>query len=103
MDITAEELKTRLSANEDFVLIDVREPWEYDEFNLGGRLIPLGNVMQDVSELYDEKNKEIIVYCRSGQRSGMAKSILTQMGYTHVRNLLGGVMEWQSKFGSDKI
>ncbi len=103
MDINAEELKNKLSSEEDFVLIDVREPWEYEEFNLGGQLMPLGNLMQDVTELSVDKNKEIIVCCRSGQRSGMAKSILIQMGYTNVRNLLGGIMDWQSKFGSEKI
>jgi rhodanese-related sulfurtransferase len=103
MDITVEELKNKLSSNEDFIFIDVREPWEYSEFNLGGQLLPLGNIMEAGTAISDDKAKEIIVYCRSGQRSGMAKSILMQLGYTHVRNLLGGVMDWQSKYGSDKI
>jgi rhodanese-related sulfurtransferase len=103
MDISVEELKSKMSLKEDFIFIDVREPWEYSEFNLGAQLIPLGNLMQSLPDLPADKAQEIIVHCRSGQRSGMAKSILQQMGYTNVRNLLGGVMDWQSKYGSEKI
>jgi rhodanese-related sulfurtransferase len=99
MDITVEELKAKLDNKESFLFIDVREPYEYEEFNLGAKLIPLGNIMAAAPDITEDKNAEIVVHCRSGQRSGMAKSLLTSFGYTHIRNLLGGVMEWQSKYG----
>ncbi len=80
-------------------LIDVREQHEYDEFNLGGDLIPLGTLPGKLEDLEDLKNEEVIVHCRSGARSGTAKMFLTQSGFTNVRNLLGGVLDWQAQFG----
>ena len=100
-DISVSELKKRLDADEkDFIFIDVREPYEYAEFNLGAQLIPLGTVVQAASgELADDKDVEIIVHCRSGARSGQAKMILTNMGFKNVRNVLGGVLAWRGEFG----
>jgi hypothetical protein len=66
MDINVQELRDRLAAGEKFVFIDVREPWEYEEFNLGAQLIPLGNLMNSMWELEGHKNDEIVVHCRSG-------------------------------------
>jgi len=100
MDITSEELKTRLDKGEDLIIIDVREPHEYEEFNIGGRLVPLGTLP---SVLEDLKNEEIIVHCRSGARSGQAKAYLESLGFTNVRNLLGGVLDWQAKYGTTKV
>jgi rhodanese-related sulfurtransferase len=100
MDITVEELKTRMDNGEQINLIDVREPHEYEEFNLGGKLIPLGTLTTAMDELSDIKNDEIIIHCRSGARSGMAKMMLMENGFTHVRNLLGGVLDWQAKYGA---
>ena len=77
--------------------IDVREPNEYEAFNLGARLIPLGNIPSSIQELEPYKDKEIVVHCRSGQRSGLAKRFLTKAGFSNVRNLLGGVLDWQEK------
>ena len=100
-DISVSELKKRLDADEkDFIFIDVREPYEYAEFNLGAQLIPLGIIVQAASgELADNKDAEIIVHCRSGARSGQAKMFMMQMGFTNVRNLEGGVLAWQREFG----
>ena len=98
-DISVVELKKRLDAGETINLIDVREQYEYDEFNLGGDLIPLGTLPGKLEDLEDLKNKEVIVHCRSGARSGTAKMFLTQSGFTNVRNLLGGVLDWQAQFG----
>ena len=100
-DISVSELKKRLDADEkDFIFIDVREPYEYAEFNLGAQLIPLGTVVQAASgELADSKDAEIIVHCRSGARSGQAKMILMNMGFKNVRNVLGGVLAWRGEFG----
>lgn len=94
IDITTEELKKKLDNKEDFVFIDVREQNEYDQFNLGAKLIPLGSLPGALNDLEVYKDKEIIIHCRSGARSGNAKNFLTQMGYKNVRNLLGGVLRW---------
>lgn len=96
-DITVTELKTRLDNKEDLKLIDVREIHENQEFNIGGTLIPLGSLAQKLVTIEDHKDQEIVVYCRSGQRSGMAKEFMLQHGFTQVRNLLGGVLEWQAQ------
>ena len=100
-DISVSALKKRLDADEkDFIFIDVREPYEYAEFNLGAELIPLGIIVQAASgELADSKDAEIIVHCRSGARSGQAKMILMNMGFKNVRNVLGGVLAWRGEFG----
>ena len=100
-DINVQELKERLDAgDQNFVFIDVREPHEYEEFNLGARLIPLSQIIEAGNTILDEhRADEIVIHCRSGARSGQAKMILAQMGYTNVRNLEGGVLAWISAFG----
>lgn len=98
-DISVIELKKRLDAGEKINLIDVREQFEYDEFNLGGELIPLGTLPGKLEDLETLRDEEVIVHCRSGARSGTAKMFLTQRGFTNVRNLIGGVMDWQAQFG----
>ena len=99
-DITVQELKKRLnSGDQSFVFIDVREPYEYAEFNLGAKLIPLSNIPNAIADLEEHKNDEIVVHCRSGARSGQAKMFMMQMGFTNVRNLEGGVLAWQREFG----
>lgn len=102
MNITVQELKQKLAGGEKFLLLDVREPWEYEEFNLGGQLMPLGELMNRFWELEDHKNDEIVVHCRSGSRSGMAQAVLQANGFGNVRNLTGGVMAWQEQFGNAK-
>lgn len=103
MDITVEELKNKMVHKDEFNFIDVREVYEYEEFNLGAKLIPLGELLSQLDEVAMDKNAEIVVHCRSGQRSGVAKSILQQSGYTQVSNLIGGVLAWQEKYGSGKV
>lgn len=98
-DISVIELKKRLDAGEKINLIDVREQYEYDEFNLGGELIPLGTLPGKLEDLETLKDEEVIVHCRSGARSGTAKMFLTQSGFINVRNLIGGVLDWQAQFG----
>ncbi len=100
MDITVQELKKRLDAGDkSFVFIDVREPHEYQDFNLGAKLIPLGTLPNALSELTSHKQDEIVVHCRSGARSGQAKMFMLQNGFTNVRNLEGGVLAWMSEYG----
>ena len=98
MDITVSELKQKLESEEDFVLIDVREPHEHEEFNVGGMLIPVGNIPSAMEDLAEHREAEIVLYCRSGQRSGMAQQFLQQYGFKNVRNLTGGMLAWQETF-----
>ena len=100
IDITTEELKTKLDSKEEFVFIDVREPFEFEEFNLGAQLIPLGTLPGALNDLEQHKDQEIVIHCRSGARSGNAKKYLVEMGYKNVRNLLGGVVRWQELYGA---
>lgn len=98
-DITVEELKLKMQNNDDFLLVDVREEWEYEEFNLGGKLIPLGTLPGAIDDINDAwMQKEVVVHCKSGARSAAAKAFMMQQGFENVRNLLGGVIDWQSKF-----
>ncbi len=97
-NITAEELKARLDAGEKLNLVDVREPHEHADFNIGGTLVPLGKIQtMQVDELDDLKNEEVIVYCRSGNRSGQAAMILDMLGFKNTKNLVGGMLGWQEK------
>lgn len=98
-DITVQELKTRMDQGEKLMIIDVREPWEFEEFNINGKLIPLSELPGTINDLSEYKDNEIIVHCRSGARSATAKAFLEQQGFSKVRNLLGGMMDWQANFG----
>jgi len=99
-NITVEELKTRLSAGEKVNLVDVREPNENADFNIGGTLYPLGKIKSmNVEELEDLKNEEVICYCRTGNRSGQACLILDTLGFKKTKNLVGGMVAWTEKFG----
>ena len=99
-NITVVELKSRLDAGEKIHLIDVREPSEYTEYNIGGTLIPLGQIMSmQLDELDEFKNEEIIIHCKAGGRSMQACMFLEQVGFTNVVNVTGGTMAWQQKFG----
>jgi phenylacetate-CoA oxygenase, PaaJ subunit len=91
-----------LEAGEPFVFIDVREPWEYEEFNLGAQLMPLNALVNSMYELDDHKNDEIVVHCRSGSRSAMAQGLLMANGFKNVRNLKGGAMAWLEAYGAGK-
>ena len=98
-NISVEELKSRMDAGEKINLIDVREPHEYAEFNLGGKLLPLGKIQtMQIDEIEDLKEEEVILHCRSGQRSMMACMFLDTLGFKNTKNLAGGVMAWQEKF-----
>lgn len=99
MNITVQELKKKLDAREDFIFIDVREPHEFEEFNLGAQLIPLGEIPEAISDMKDKKNAEIIVHCRSGARSDRAQQFMLAEGFTNVKNLEGGAMAWIEAFG----
>jgi rhodanese-related sulfurtransferase len=103
-EITVEELKQRADAGEKLNVIDVREPEEYNDVNIGVKLIPLGNILSmQIDELDELKNEELIIHCRSGKRSMQACMVLEQLGFTDTVNVVGGIMAWQEKFGNAKL
>ena len=96
--ITVEELKSRLDNGEKLHVIDVREPHEYEEYNIGAKLIPLGQIQtMQVDEIENLKDEELIIHCRSCKRSAMACQILETMGFKNTKNLEGGMLDWQEK------
>lgn len=97
-DITVQELKERMDKGEKLTIIDVRELHEYEEFNIGAQLIPLGTLPARLAELEGLKDQEVILHCRSGARSGNAKMFLMDHGFHQVRNLLGGMLAWRDAF-----
>ena len=90
--LPVKELKRRMDAGEDVFILDVREPYEYQIANIGGRLIPQNDVPQRLAEI--DREREIIVHCRSGARSQRIAEFLQQSGYTKVSNLAGGILAW---------
>ena len=98
--ITAEEIKARMNAGEELHLLDVREPHENAEFNIGGVLLPLVKVQaMQVDDIEDWKDAEVVCYCRSGVRSLQACMMLETFGFTNVKNLAGGMLGWQQMIG----
>ncbi|MFT4032080.1 MAG: rhodanese-like domain-containing protein [Siphonobacter sp.] len=94
MDISVQELKERLDKGEKLNLIDVRNPDEYEDQNIGGTLIPLGDLPDRIEELEPLKNEEILIHCRSGARSARAQQFLESQGFANVRNVTGGILAW---------
>ena len=93
--ITPIELKQRIDSGENLHIIDVREPAEYEWFNIGGKLVPLGLIQSfQLEGLEDLKNEEVIIHCKVGGRSMQACMILEQAGFKNVSNLTGGIMAW---------
>ena len=90
--ITVKELKQRLDAGEDVFVLDVREPYEYQIANIGAKLIPQNDVPKRLDEI--DRGREIVVQCRSGQRSQRIAEYLAQQGYPKVKNLAGGILAW---------
>jgi len=93
--ITVKELKRRLDTGEDVQLIDVREPYEYQIAQIGGKLIPQNDVPQRLAEI--DANREVVVHCRSGARSQRIAEFLKQNGYSQVANLAGGILAWSDE------
>ena len=91
-EISVLELKNKIDKGEDFQLIDVREDFEYEMSNLGGLSIPLGGILIEADKI--DKNKPVIVMCRSGKRSMAAIMQLEAQGYTNLTNLKGGILAW---------
>jgi molybdopterin/thiamine biosynthesis adenylyltransferase/rhodanese-related sulfurtransferase len=94
-EITPRELKTRLDRGDDLYILDVREPHEYQICNLGGHLIPLGDLSRRVNEL--DSSREIVAHCRSGKRSAEAVEFLQKAGFRKIWNLKGGILAWSDE------
>ena len=100
-EISATDLRAMLDAGEDFLLLDVREPHEYENANLGGLSIPLKTLPFRLDKL--TKDKKIVVHCHSGQRSKQAIKILQEQGYQNLYNLKGGILAWAREVDEDMI
>ena len=95
--ITPEQLKALLETTGEVVLVDVRETWERDDFNIGGIHIPLSEIMERSSEI--PSDKDVVVYCRKGIRSQIAIQRLEQKNYNNLINLSGGIEAWLNSSG----
>lgn len=97
-EVTSAELKEMMERGADFQLIDVREPFEHAAFNIGGELIPLGQIPSSADRL--SREQKLVVYCRSGARSAKAIHDLESLfGFKNLYNLKGGILAWQEESG----
>jgi adenylyltransferase/sulfurtransferase len=94
--VTVEELKKMMDEHASFQLIDVREQNEKAFADIGGELIPMGSVLSNVDKI--SKEKPVVVYCRSGNRSGRIIAALQEKhGFTNLYNLAGGILAWAER------
>lgn len=92
-EITPAELKQLINDKKDFQLIDVREEYEFDEANINGELIPMGEIMDNIDKI--SKDKQVVIHCRSGKRSaGVINALESQHGFTNLYNLTGGILAY---------
>lgn len=102
-NISVEELKNRIDAGEKLNLVDCREPHENAEFNIGGRLLPLGKIQaMQIDAIENLKEDEVIVYCRSGNRSMIACLFLDTLGFKNTKNMTGGILAWKERVENKK-
>lgn len=98
-EISAKELNERLAAGEDIILIDVREPYEHEEYNIGGTNIPVTELPFRIDELKALGDHEIVLYCQSGNRSMLAQKLLAmQFNIVNTINLVGGAKGWKEAY-----
>jgi len=96
-DISVEDLKRLHDTNEDFFLLDVREPNEVAQATLGGTNIPLATVASRLDEI--PRDQKVVVHCALGGRSAKAVTALRQLGYENVWNVQGGIKAWAERIG----
>jgi len=105
LEITVQEVAQRLrdpSPEQSFVLLDVREPDEYETAKIeGSRLIPMGELRQRLSELEPHRDDAIVVHCHHGGRSLQVTEALRAAGFTHVQNMAGGIDQWSQQVDPD--
>lgn len=91
MNIDPVELKDFLDTKAEFLLLDVREEWEYEEYNIGGLNIPLNDLPFRLNEIARWKTKKVVVHCKSGNRGRTGTKYLSRQGFADVWNLEGGI------------
>jgi rhodanese-related sulfurtransferase len=96
MDISAKDLRDRIAKGETLHIIDVREPYEYDEYNIRAVLIPLADLPEKLEDLKNIQHEEIILHCKSGNRSAAAKAFMNNNGFSNVKCLIGGITAYQN-------
>ena len=95
-EVTVSELKKMRDSKEDFQLIDVREPHEAEIAQIGGELIPMGEVMSNLDKI--SKDKKVVIHCRSGARSGaVVQALEREQNFTNLYNLKGGIIAWANE------
>ena len=96
-EITPKELKKLRDEKADFMLVDVREEYEFDDVNINGKLIPMGEVNDRINEI--PRDKKVVVHCKAGSRSAAVIKSLEEKGYTNLYNLKGGIMAYIDEVG----
>lgn len=92
-ELTVSELKRWMSEKKDFQLIDVREANEFEDFNIGGELMPMSEFSKHIENI--EEDKPVVIHCRSGVRSAQAIHYLnSELGFENLINLKGGILDW---------
>jgi rhodanese-related sulfurtransferase len=94
-EITVSELKKMMDHKDNFQLVDVREPHEADIAQIGGDLIPMGEIMDNLDKI--SRDKKVVVYCKSGNRSGVITKALEGQGFTNIYNMKGGILAWATE------
>lgn len=100
-DISVEDLKQLRDQGDEFRLIDVREPQEYEAGEIGGELIPLGNLPEKIGDL--DPDAHIVIHCKSGGRSAHAVKLLRAHGFTNVWNVQGGLLAWAARIDPEVV
>jgi len=91
--LTSTELKEWINSGKDFLLVDIRENWEREEYSIGGTHIPMGDLVSRLDEM--PKDKDIVIYCEKGIRSVIAIQRLETFGFYNLFNLSGGMKAWK--------
>jgi len=92
-EITVQELKSKMDSQEDFQLIDIRESYEVDICEIGGEIIPMGEIIGATDKI--SKDKPVIIHCRSGKRSAaIVMHLENALGLNNLFNLKGGILAW---------
>ena len=97
-EVTVQELAEMREQHVDVLVLDVREPAEYEVDNMGGTLIPLGQLPDRLVEL--NRDQLIVVHCKSGGRSRRAVEFMQEAGFVNVKNLKGGITAWRQEIAS---
>ncbi len=94
--ISALELQQKIKSKDDFILVDVREDFEHAHFNIGGNLLPMGTILQNIEHI--PTDKPVIFYCEKGIRSVIViQKLEEKFGYTNLVNLTGGMKAWRNE------